>query len=659
MSFISTVVKSRKEEMDELEDYSAEIHNKIIIHIDMDYFYAQVEEIHDPTLRTKPIGIQQKNILVTSNYPAREFGVNKLISVAEAKRLCPQIVLVCGEDLTKYRQMSAKIFEIVQKYTPLVEKLGLDENYLDVTDVVNQRLSENLNDKELEVEGNIYPSDRKLQECTCGCAKRLIIGTHIAKQIRDELFKVLGITCCAGIAHNKLLAKLVGTMNKPNNQTVLVPTVAARFMRDLGELQRVTGIGQKTKQLLNESNIKNVTDLQNCSFDIIKKKFGFESAQRLKELSFGRDNNPVQPSGKPKTIGLEDSCRPISVRKDVEDKFRLLLMRLVNHVSEDGRIPVTVKIILRKFDAKKKSSHRETKQANILPSLFKQLHDGQIMLAEGAQEKLLKIIMRLFERVVDMAKPFDITLLGLAFSKFQERKLGSSSIANFLIKKTDLEVQSVTSLKSDGAISNQESCSDGSRRHNTASPVPMSIDIESFSDVSDFSEPEIEPSPKKTRLGLLIAKRRCLSTSDTSDIASPSKLRVAELRLNSRDSEKDGMCPTATTIPLAICTKSHPNKKSITISNQDTTDTNSHTNTECITTDVTMPAASKTTITGNLANIPCPSGVDPNVFKELPADVQNELIASWRTSLSAKTNTNHTTAGTGGGTLHRYFIKNK
>lgn len=696
-------------------------HNRTIIHFDMDYYYAQVEEILNPDLKNKPLGIQQRNSVVTSNYIARKFGIKKMMTIAEAKKLCPQIILVNGEDLTKYKQMSAKIFDILLQYTPLVEKLGLDENYLDVSEIVNKRL--NNNDEVNEIIGCIYPPDSSLNYCECGCSKRLKIATHIANDIRKELYETLKITCCAGIAHNKLLAKLVGGMNKPNNQTVLVATETEKFMRELGSVKKITGIGIKTELQLNEINIKTIEDLQNCDLELLKRKFGHEIALKLKELSFGHDNTPVQRTGKPKSIGLEDSCRPISVRKDVEERFRLLLMRLVNQVSEDGRIPITIKVILRKFDSIKKTSHRETRQANISPSLFK-YYQNQIILADGAQEKLLKTIMKLFERVVELNKPFNITLLGLAFSKFQERKHGSSSIANFLIKKSDLEVQSVTSLKSDGyttttsllsssstTITNStlvsEPADDYYRRRTIAqspsslslspSPSPIPMHVDSFepisSDVSDFSETEIEPSPKKTRLGLLVAKRRCISSNDTNDIASPSKLRVAELRLNSRDSDKDMTNNVATvnfnTTAIANDSQNpsinnshynHRQHQKMNINNENHNDSdydsknnihNENSDNDDFSNASMMEQIPTTTITGNLANIPCPSGLDPNVFKELPVEMQNELISSWRNSLAVKANSTNntnitaatvaaTTTGTktSKNTLHRYFIRN-
>ncbi|XP_013118631.2 DNA polymerase iota isoform X1 [Stomoxys calcitrans] len=710
-----------------------EPHQRTIIHLDMDYFYAQVEEIKEPSLQVRPLGVQQKNIVVTCNYIARAQGVKKLMLITEAKRLCPDIVLVPGEDLTPYRQMSQKIFEILLNYTPLVEKLGFDENFMDVSLLVAKREQQKiqLNNDETDiptVTGHIYPADgTTLNACRCGCAHRLTIGAQIAAEIREELKIKLGLTCCAGISYNKLLAKLVGSQNKPNKQSVLVSSHAEQFMRELFELSRITGIGQKTESLLLESGVANIEELQRCDMDFLKKKFGYETALKLKDLAFGRDNSAVRPTGKPKSIGLEDSCKPISVRTEVEERFRLLLLRLMEQVAEDGRIPICIKVVLRKFDVQKKSSHRETKQANILPSLFKSFPCSdsgapKVILADGSQEKLLKIIMRLFERVVDLNKPFNITLIGLAFSKFQQRKVGSSSIANFLIKKTDLEVQSITSLTNtdvgaatdctQGVISKLASNNDNEafrsspttfqpsdqfyrRRTAAASPIPMLIDNGSESgatnsDFSDFSETEVEPSPKKSRISrLLINKRRCFgsaaipnSTCDTAaDVASPSKLRVCDLRLNSRDSDRD--FPTVTCSPISTSfssTSDNQNRNNspstITLTAQESGATQrlfspasldlrdnledfranalifsrqraaSLQSPDISTMDEYSDSGSDVSaakqvsnkpqnLTGNTSNIPCPAGVDPQVFNELPVEVQNELIASWRSSLAA------------------------
>lgn len=598
-----------------------EDHPKVIIHIDIDYFYAQVEEIHDPSLKTKPLGIQQNRCLVTANYLAREFGIQKLMPVIEAQKLCPNLVLVNGEDLNKYRDMSNKIFDIMKNVTTAVEKLGFDENYADVTNLVNDRLKIMIEKNEQYEPVGFLMSDRNsFKLCSCGCRNRLIIGSIIAQEIRDRLFAELGITCCAGIAHNKILAKLIGSANKPNKQTVLAPACAPTFMSSLGSVRNITGIGTKTETLLSDIDIMTIEQLQDCELDKLQKKFGYDSACRLKDLSYGRDYSLIRPSGKPKSIGLEDSCKTISVKSEVEEKFRLLLVRLVKQIRDDGRVPVAIKIIIRKYDIHKKASHREMKQSNILSSLFRQTADGKTEIVDGTLDKLLKIVMRLFEKCIDMKKPFHITLIGLAFIKFQARKTGSHSIANFLIKKADIEVQSVTNL------SNESSFDDSS------SSKIISMDHEALSDsslVSDnFSEAEAEaePSPKKTRLELLIAKQRCISSSvDAMDIASPSKLGIAELRLNSSDCDS-------------------PFRK-----------INNNIEKEgCIT-----------------PLVQCPTGVDPDVFKELPIDVQNELIASWRTpstqqifppgtiNAGASGVPNTSTPKLKSSTLHRYFIKNK
>uniref|UniRef100_A0A061RGN2 DNA polymerase iota n=1 Tax=Tetraselmis sp. GSL018 TaxID=582737 RepID=A0A061RGN2_9CHLO len=112
---------------------------RVVLHFDVDAFYAQVEEVRDPSLRDRPLGITQKYIIVTSNYPARKHGVTKLMAISEAKRLCPDIALVSGEDLTPYRLASRRIQEVLQRFGT-VERLGMDECFVDVTDEVQRRL---------------------------------------------------------------------------------------------------------------------------------------------------------------------------------------------------------------------------------------------------------------------------------------------------------------------------------------------------------------------------------------------------------------------------------------------------------------------------------------------------------------------------------------
>lgn len=626
---------------------SNEIHRNVIIHIDVDYFYAQVEEIRNPSLRTKPMGVRQNTCVVTANSMARSYGVKKMIYLKEAMQLCPELVLVNGEDLTPYRQMSNKIHNLLIGVTPNVEKLGLDENYLDVTSIVEERIAAS-SDEEMAtalIDGHVCPDNATLNSCECGCGRRLTIGAQLAKEIRQRLFDELGITTCAGIAHNKLLAKIIGSKHKPNKQTVLIPSRTNEVMVELGSVRSITGIGQKAEQMLNELGIETVQQLQSVDFASLERVFGHEAATKYRNWSFGVDKTAVVPSGKPKSISLEDSCRPISFRADVEERFRVLLMRLLNQVAEDGRVPLVVKIIVRKFDAKKKTSHRETRQANVTPALFKGIANGKVTLAENGQEKILKIVMRLFERVVNLKQPFNITLLGLAFSKFHEKEKSSRSMANFLIR-TDLEVQSITSISSDGlpAENYQARCSPAAQ-----------IDFDAVSEAShasyssDISESEVEPSPKKNKFSQSLAKRRCF-LSDVADTASPSKLRVADLRLNSKESDTDVIMHSVSS------SNSTPN------SSIPNTPTASTPPAASIADDDFPPSAPP----ARPLNADIPPIVDPEVFKELPYDVQQELLTQWRSSTSREpdppVNTTmiaqKTTTNTKRNTLHRFFITN-
>lgn len=137
--------------------------SRVIVHVDLDCFYAQVEMISNPELKGKPLGVQQKYHVVTCNYEARKFGVKKLMKVRDAKEKCPQLVLVNGEDLTRYRETSYKVTELLEQFSPLVERLGFDENFVDLTEMVEKRLEQFQSDdlSAVTVSGHVYKNQRK------------------------------------------------------------------------------------------------------------------------------------------------------------------------------------------------------------------------------------------------------------------------------------------------------------------------------------------------------------------------------------------------------------------------------------------------------------------------------------------------------------------
>ncbi|KZC06606.1 PREDICTED: DNA polymerase iota [Dufourea novaeangliae] len=501
-------------------------HPRTIIHVDVDCFYAQVEMLRHPELQDKPLGIQQKNIVVTSNYLAREYGIKKCMPVQEAVQLCPGLALVNGEDLTNYRHFSAKIVEILHQFTPLVERLGFDDNFMDVTSLVQKYMNSG-NDSELNISismenpnpiGEVFgPSS---EECPCGCHARLIIASKIAAEIRKRIHKELHVTCSAGIAHNKLLAKLAGSLHKPNQQTLIFPCSGPILLSTIGSVSKIPGVGQKTTQLLISNNIKTVDDLRKTPLETLEMKMGMDLARKLKDNAEGIDETVVKPTGKKQSIGLEDGFKSVSLVAEVESRLGALLRRLTELAMEDGRIPIAMRITVRKHDFNKPASgKRETRQCalpkHLLPSTKSGVYD---------HAKMQALAMKLFHRTVDVSKPFHLTLLGVAFTKFEERSSGRNSIASFLRKQ--VAVQSVLDISSEEGISdvslgspmsiNQDS-NDGSAMSTTSSPISKSVSAANQSADDDLLS-EIEPLPKKTRLEVWLSGRRESPSNEMADL---------------------------------------------------------------------------------------------------------------------------------------------
>ncbi|KAH6682967.1 hypothetical protein B0J14DRAFT_135238 [Halenospora varia] len=232
---------------------------RIIIHFDYDCFYASVFENENPALKSLPLAVQQKNIIVTSNYEARRRGLGKLQLISEAKKICPDVVIVLGEELGRFRDASKSLYRYLESFTwsGKVERLGFDEVWLDITDLVdyNQTLLNpndpthsffqlNKNDPTVgfpynatTITGHTYPNnpqqDEILKSSTAipsfdpgngnDLMERLILGSHLAQYIRWNLEEQKGYTSTVGISTNKILSKLVGNLNKPKGQTTLLP----------------------------------------------------------------------------------------------------------------------------------------------------------------------------------------------------------------------------------------------------------------------------------------------------------------------------------------------------------------------------------------------------------------------------------------------------
>lgn len=242
-----------------------------IIHIDMDCFYAAVEMRDNPEYREVPIAVggnSQRGVLCTCNYLAREYGVRSAMPVAQAKQLCPDLIILPGR-MQVYKDVSAQIRQIFNKYTDLVEPLSLDEAYLDVTES---------------------------QYCK-GSASLM------AQSIRNEIFQVTGLTASAGVAPNKFLAKIASDENKPNGQCVVAPSDVDSFVADL-PLNKIPGVGPKTFARLKQVGFSTCRDVRASSVATLQLVVG-KQALSLYQKSFGKDERLVETSRVRKSVGVE------------------------------------------------------------------------------------------------------------------------------------------------------------------------------------------------------------------------------------------------------------------------------------------------------------------------------------------------------------------
>lgn len=250
------------------------LQDKKIIHIDMDCFYASIEIRENPNLQGKPVAVggssRQRGVLTTCNYEARKFGLHSAMPTAQAIKKCPNLILV-PVNMTLYKQVSAQIHQIFQRYTDIIEPLSLDEAYLDVT---------------------------HCQKCS-GSA------TWIAQEIRQAIFDELNLTASAGVAPLKFLAKIASDINKPNGQFVIKPDEVGEFVKKL-PLKKIPGIGKVTSQRLLEIGLETCADVQKLDQTVLLNLFG-KAGKRIWDFSHGIDDREVQAHRERKSVGVEQT----------------------------------------------------------------------------------------------------------------------------------------------------------------------------------------------------------------------------------------------------------------------------------------------------------------------------------------------------------------
>jgi DNA polymerase-4 len=338
-----------------------------IVHIDMDAFYASVEQRDDPLLRGKPVVVAWKgsrSVVCAASYEARRFGIRSAMPAIRAERLCPNAIFV-PPDFTRYRAVSHLVREIFKRHTDLIEPLSLDEAYLDVT--IN-----------------------KLDLST---------ATRVARTIRQQIREELHLTASAGVAPNKFLAKIASDWRKPDGLFVIQPDEVESFLTPL-PIGRIPGVGKVTEERFQKLGINSVGELRALDASTLENYFG-RYGYRLHDLARGIDKSEVIPDRPTQSISAEDTFARDVPLAETEPMIRRLAEKTWNASRKESRIARTVVLKLK------------TSEFTILTRSHTPLSPP------SSCEELTTIALSLRERVtLDQTQRF--RLVGVGLSNFRD-----------------------------------------------------------------------------------------------------------------------------------------------------------------------------------------------------------------------------------------------
>ncbi|TXS94154.1 DNA polymerase IV [Parahaliea maris] len=327
-----------------------------IIHIDMDAFFASVEQRDNPELRGRPVAVgggSARGVVAAASYEARAFGVRSAMPSVTARRRCPQLVFVKPR-FEVYKAVSRQIHAIFRRYTDLIEPLSLDEAYLDVTE------------------------DRR----GVGSA------TGIAQLIREQIRSETHLTASAGVSYNKFLAKIASDQNKPDGICVVRPEQGAAFVAAL-PARRFYGVGPRTAEKMSRLGIHTGADLRTCDLDFLQQHFG-KSADYLYRASRGEDHRPVKPDRVRKSIGAErtygeDLLTEETLRPALDAIASTVWERVEKHGSR-GRT-VTLKVKFNDFQqiTRARSLEQPVGDRDSLAAIGQDLLSGELPVARGVR----------------------------------------------------------------------------------------------------------------------------------------------------------------------------------------------------------------------------------------------------------------------------------
>lgn len=289
-----------------------------IIHVDMDAFYASVEQRDNPQLRGQPVIVAwrgNRSVVCAASYEARKFGVRSAMPAVRAERLCPNAVFL-PPDFPRYRTVSRQVHEILKRHTDLIEPLSLDEAYLDV--------SEN--------------------------KTGLPTATQVARAIREQIRSELSLTASAGVAPNKFLAKIASDWKKPDGLFVIQPEEVDSFLLPM-PVGRITGVGKVTEEKLKDFGVQTIADLRRIDLPTLEERFG-RYGRRLYELARGIDSSEVIPDRPVQSISAEDTFEQDVLLAETEPMIRKLAEHTWAASRKETRIARTVVLKLKTSEFK-------------------------------------------------------------------------------------------------------------------------------------------------------------------------------------------------------------------------------------------------------------------------------------------------------------------
>lgn len=335
--------------------------SRVILHYDMDAFFASVEIKENPRYKNKPLVVGE-SIVTTASYEARKYGIHSAMSTAEAKKLCPNLlVLPCNK--IKYAAVSAYIHSLVEKITDKVEYIAFDEGFLDITEIIEK-----------------YPSKK-----------------YFAEKFKKRIFENTGLTCSVGIGYNKLTAKIASDFNKPDGFYIF--NSSKEFTEHIKDknIKIIPGVGKKFIPLLEKHNIYKPTDVYEYSLYELISLFGLSRGSLLYYYSRGLDDSPVKKERKTASIGHENTYRfPLNTEEEITREYTALFEKSYKRLREKDFLcsNVGIKIKYQNFKSAARSKHLSVPTNN--------------------KTELLDIVLELVEKIEERK---DVRLVGVSFSE--------------------------------------------------------------------------------------------------------------------------------------------------------------------------------------------------------------------------------------------------